>query len=387
MAEPAARAPLPAACEVAVVGAGPVGLLLGAELHRRGVDAAVLERRADAGGGGTRAIGVHAPVLAALEACGATERMLASAVRVRRGEARSGDRVLGTVRFDRLDARFPFVATLPQSATEGAVAHGAPAPLRGTTVTAVSRDGGRMRVRTDRGDIRARVVVLAGGAASRALAYRADAVAAHEYRDRYLMTDAVVRDDDPTAVVRLGRLGVLESFPLPGGARRFVAWDRAPGEAEPEARLARLRAALVAHGLPDAAERVVAASGFRVRRVVAPGMRRDGLVVIGDAAHEISPIGGQGMNLGLLDAVTLAPIVAAWVQRGEAPDAALATWERRRLASARTSAAIATLNTTLGRPLGAGGDAVRRGALGMLLGSPAARLFAHAYAMGLDRDA
>jgi 2-polyprenyl-6-methoxyphenol hydroxylase-like FAD-dependent oxidoreductase len=74
--------------DVVVVGAGPVGTLLAAELTRLGVEVDLLERRSDAGEG-TRAIGVHAPVLAALEASGATERLLAEAVRVSRGEARS----------------------------------------------------------------------------------------------------------------------------------------------------------------------------------------------------------------------------------------------------------------------------------------------------------
>ena len=53
--------------EVLIVGAGPVGIMLGAELTRRGVEAVVLERRT-AVGAASRAIGLHAPVLAALRA-------------------------------------------------------------------------------------------------------------------------------------------------------------------------------------------------------------------------------------------------------------------------------------------------------------------------------
>ncbi|MEN2738793.1 NAD(P)/FAD-dependent oxidoreductase [Microbacterium sp. X-17] len=380
------EAPLPKQAEVVVIGAGPVGLLLGAELHRRGIDALVVERRETAAAG-TRAIGVHAPALRALEPSGAAERLLAAAVRVQRGEARAGTRVLGTIRFDRLDTRFPFVATVPQAETEAAVSHGAPQPRRGTTVLGVAPHGDRMLVRTDRGDVLARIAVLAGGAAARGLAYRTGAIGVREYRDRYLMTDAAVGDEDPTAIVRLGRHGVLESFPLPGGGRRFVAWDPAPEDADPAHRRERLRAAIAAHGLDREAAHVASATGFRVRRAVAPRLRRGALLVIGDAAHEISPIGGQGMNLGILDAATLAPILAEWVRRGRAPEAALATWERRRVTSARRAAAIATLNTALGRPLGAAGDAGRRRALRILLAPPGARLFAHAYAMGFDRDA
>ncbi len=159
--------------DVIVVGAGPVGSLLAAELARRGVDVDLLERRARPGDG-TRAIGVHAPVLAALEASGATERLLASAVRVARGEARSDGRALGTVRFDRLRRRFPFVAALPQATTEEALAVGAPEPRRGATVTGVKPGADGIRVSLGEGEtLSAPIVVVAGGWRARELVYRA----------------------------------------------------------------------------------------------------------------------------------------------------------------------------------------------------------------------
>ncbi|WP_282838262.1 FAD-dependent oxidoreductase, partial [Microbacterium flavum] len=72
--------------DVLIVGAGPVGVLLGAELARLGVPTVMLERRAEPGGG-SRAVGVHGAALAAMEASGATGRLLAGARRVRGGEA------------------------------------------------------------------------------------------------------------------------------------------------------------------------------------------------------------------------------------------------------------------------------------------------------------
>src|SRR5690606_28810506 len=110
----------------------------------RGLETTLLERR-ETTGESSRAIGLHAPVLAALEPGGATERILAGAVRVTSGECRRDGRLLGTVRFDRLAARFPFVATLPQPATEAALGAGAPAAVRGVTVTSVRPDGDRVR--------------------------------------------------------------------------------------------------------------------------------------------------------------------------------------------------------------------------------------------------
>jgi 2-polyprenyl-6-methoxyphenol hydroxylase-like FAD-dependent oxidoreductase len=373
--------------EVIVVGAGPVGTLLAAELSRHHVDVTLLERRAGPGDG-TRAIGVHAPVLAALEASGTTERLLAGAVRVSRGDARSDGRALGVVRFDRLNRRFPFVAALPQAATEEALAGGAPEPRRGATVTSVTPRAGSIRLALqDDEPMTAPIVVVAGGWRARALVYRPGGLHVRPYDDRYLMADVASERDRDLAVVNIDRAGVLESFPLPGGRRRFVAWDVDPSDASAPGRAARLRSALRARGEDAAAQRVATATAFEVRRAVAPGLRRGGLFAIGDTAHEVSPIGGQGMNLGLLDAATLAPLLAAWVRTGRAPEAELARWERRRLASARTAARLAALNTSLGRPLGGTAHAVRRAGLRVALLPPGARLLAHAYAMGFDRDA
>lgn len=372
--------------EVIVIGAGPVGLLLAAQLSRRGVAVEILEQRPDAGHG-SRAIGLHAPVLAALEDSGLTEELLEHALKVRRGEARSGRRVLGTVRFDQLSTRFPFVATLPQAATEQVLSRAAPAPQRGTTVTTLRPrpNTGQVEVSTSSGVggaglRRAPLVVLAGGARSRGLVYRDPE--AHSYPDRYLMSDVEVTDhpDAETAVVHLDGSGVLESFPLPGSQRRFVAWDRPGASTDPAHRDVRMERALLARGETPAGP----ATGFGVRRFVAPAMRNGRLFVIGDAAHEVSPIGGQGMNLGLLDAATLAPLLADWTRTGTPPEEELQQWERARIGSARRAAELAALNTRLGRPTSGPLDTVRRSGLRLALGPGARRLFAHAYAMGFD---
>lgn len=378
--------------DVTVVGAGPVGMLLAGELTRRGIDVEVLERRPGAGEG-TRAIGVHAPVLAALEASGVTERLLADAVRVGRGEARSRGRLLGVVRFDRVATRFPFVATLPQSATEAVLAADAPEPRRGVNVMTVLPGPHGVRVRAGVGgrpiELESRIVVVAAGAGGRGLVYRPAAARPREYRDRYLMTDAAAgaRAEPEVAIVHLDPDGVLESFPLPGGARRFVAWDDPGADPDPAARARRLRAALERRGETAAADAVEQATAFGVRRFVAPRLRNGRVLAIGDAAHEVSPIGGQGMNLGLLDAVTLAPLLAAWIRSDEAPEADLRRWEERRVRSATAAARLAWANTALGRPLPAALDRARRATMRAMLAPPADRLFAHAYAMGFDADA
>lgn len=93
------------------------------------------------------------------------------------------------------------------------------------------------------------------------------------------------------------------------------------------------------------------------------------------------------MNLGLLDAVTLAPLLASWVRTAVPPEAELTQWQRDRVGSARRAASLAALNTRLGRPASSGVDAVRRSGLRLMLGPGCGRLFARAYAMGFDTHA
>ena len=182
----------------------------------------------------------------------------------------AGGRPLGVVRFDALAARFPFVATLPQAATESALGADAPEPLRGARVMAViPRDTGVVVRAAHLGrviEFESGIVVVAGGGGARDLVYRPGRVRVREYRDRYLMADvaAAGRPDDEVAVVNLDPAGVLESFPLPGGRRRFVAWDAPGADDEADARAERLRVALARRGEEAAAER--RAGGDVVRR-------------------------------------------------------------------------------------------------------------------------
>lgn len=403
--------------EVIVVGAGPTGLLLAALLADAGVDVAVWEARRETSPG-SRAIGIHPPVLAALEASGITERILAHAARVTTGVARAGGRTLGVVRFDRLSSRFGFVATAPQAHTEAALAGMTPVRRgrrvrsvrdRGTHVDVLADEAGRVSVST------ARIVVLASGAGGRALAPAPMAVHAHTYPDRYLMADV----DDPsgrfadTAVITLDAAGVVESFPLPGALGDSGTGASGPpvlgtGASGTGATMRRRLVARIAdsdhrHGDPAGvlAHAVDARTGeeelagaiadspvssFGIRRVLARRMRVGRVVAIGDLAHEVSPIGGQGMNLGLLDAATLAPVLVRWLAAG-VPGAGLARWERDRLASARTAARLAGLNTALGRPRGTVGQALASAALGVALRPPLGTIPTRAYAMGFDRSA
>lgn len=127
----------------------------------------------------------------------------------------------------------------------------------------------------------------------------------------------------------------------PGSARRIVAWDDVALSAEIERRShSILGKVTVEPGRGMFPLAVETARRFGARRVA----------LIGEAAHVIPPIGAQGLNLGLRDAVQIAELVAAAHRAGEdiGSETLLARYDRLRRADvASRTAAVDLLNRSL----------------------------------------
>ncbi|WP_395245118.1 FAD-dependent oxidoreductase [Agromyces sp. MMS24-K17] len=385
--------------DVAVVGGGAVGLLLACLLARRGVDVVVLERR-DAPAGRTRAIGIHPPGLAALDAAGVGAEVRRLAVPIRDGVVACRGRVLGRLAFTGEPVR-----SLPQRETEALLearlARLAPGALhRDAEVVGVRERGPVVEVElaadraADRAEDRAgsgsrvvaRYVVGADGVRSRVREAAGIGWAARPGRAEYVMGDADDTMAAPaTALLYFEPAGVVESFPLPGGRRRWVAWLRR-----------RPAVPLTAHGLATiVAARTGASvdlagaaepSTFTAQQHLADRFAAGRIALVGDAAHEVSPIGGQGMNLGWLDALELDRVLARVLAADDAraadagPDP-FGGYARVRRRAAGRAIRQAWFNMTMGGA--ASGARLRaRNALVRVLGvPPVRRLLASAFTM------
>ncbi|WP_169799910.1 FAD-dependent oxidoreductase [Herbiconiux solani] len=386
--------------DVAVVGAGPVGVFLATALALRGLDVVLLERRVGERRH-SRAIGIHPPSLAALERLGVLDEILRRGMRVDRGVLRIDGQDAAALEFARVPERHPFVITLPQVETERILRARldalAPGALReGFTVGRIEALPGRVRLHAVAGPsaVDARLVVGADGPLGVVRRAAGLGGTSRAYRHRYVMGDvADETDDGATAVLHLNPDGIVESFPLPGGVRRWVTHlpeqheqhgtcgssHRRAAEDDDGARAAARLADLVdaRTGIRIDPATTTMTSEFGVRRAAASGMARGRMLLVGDAAHEVSPIGGQGMNLGWLDADELAEIVPEVLRSGRREP--LVAWQRRRLASAARAARMAEFNMAMGSPCGPLAFAARRlvvaGASGPLLAGRLARAF------------
>jgi 2-polyprenyl-6-methoxyphenol hydroxylase-like FAD-dependent oxidoreductase len=108
---------LPISTDVLIVGAGPSGLTLAAELIRRGVDPVIVDRQ-PTGANTSRACVVHARTMEVLESLGVTTDLLAQGVKVPIFRVRDRDHALITVDFSEIASAFAFTLMIPQDKVE-----------------------------------------------------------------------------------------------------------------------------------------------------------------------------------------------------------------------------------------------------------------------------
>ncbi|WP_309244206.1 FAD-dependent monooxygenase [Micromonospora parastrephiae] len=196
-------------------------------------------------------------------------------------------------------------------------------------LTGLSRTADGVRAQVDGAELRARYVVGADGLHSTVRQAAGIGFTGPSDEESFVLADVRVHSVLPRdeAALFLARPGPLVWAPLPDGVVRIVAAvPTAP--AEPDA--AYLQALLDERGparRPDRVTEVLWGSRFRVRHRIADTFRAGSVLLAGDAGHVHSPAGGQGMNLGICDAVALGTAVADVLDGG--PETALDEYNAR----------------------------------------------------------
>jgi 2-polyprenyl-6-methoxyphenol hydroxylase-like FAD-dependent oxidoreductase len=306
--------------DVLIVGAGPTGLTLAASLLLKGVDVALVDRQAEAANT-SRAAGVNARTLEVLERIDVTRRLVKEGIEAPRFAIRDGAKSLLSIDFSGLQTAYPFTLLIPQSTTErlllDRVRELGGDVIRPKVLDTVVQDATGVTATFADGDtIRARYVVGADGMHSTVREQAGIGFSGGAYEHSFVLADAQLSGDAPTDEVRLfwASEGLTVVAPLPNGDFRIVApVDDAPEVPSPEF----VQQILDARGPGGITVTGVAwGSRFRIHHRVADTYRAGRMLIAGDAAHVHSPAGGQGMNLGIQDAVVLADALAAVLDGG-----------------------------------------------------------------------
>lgn len=344
--------------DVTVVGAGLVGTALALGCARAELRVALITEAAPAPAPrhwDERIYAISPGSRALLESLGVWQRLDPSRIQpVRRMEI-FGDRSLGRLAFDAVAAGASELASIVES---GAMAHAlwaclledgrceARVPARPAGLVVVP---GHARLRLEDGtDLDSALVVGADGRDSWVRTVAGIEAPGRDYPQR-----AVVANFDcgiphrGTARQWFREDGVLALLPLPGN-RVSMVWSASEDVAQEllsashEALAARVAAA--ANSLAGELSVITPARGFALRACLARRVVQPRIALVGDAAHHVHPLAGQGVNLGFRDASTLARVLA---ERGPQRDCG-ALPLLRRYERARREDALATLAVTDG---------------------------------------
>ncbi|MFE1173251.1 FAD-dependent monooxygenase [Streptomyces sp. NPDC058773] len=333
--------------DVIVVGAGPVGLWLAAELRLHGVSVLVLEK-AVARDPRSRAVGMQAGTLDTFATRGVAERFIEHGTPAPTGHFGAAGTRLD---FRRVGAVHPFSLALGQYVTEQlleerATSMGAEV-RRGQELISLTQDGEGVDlvVRADgwQGTLRAGWVVGCDGTRSIVRAAAGIDFPGSGATLTGWLADVALENPPEEPLMARGPAGVVLSAPLDNGLYRIAGVSTATmhrGAGEPltleEAR-AQTRA-VVGHDLGMHAPQWLSRYGNATRQ--AATYRSGRVLLAGDAAHMFFPAGGQGMNVGIQDATNLGWKLAAAV-RGRASATLLDSYDTER----RPAAAAVMENT------------------------------------------
>ncbi|WP_027644462.1 FAD-dependent monooxygenase [Salinispora oceanensis] len=328
--------------QVLIVGAGPTGLVLAAQLNRLGVDTRIIDKHASPLAL-TKSAALHARTLEHLRDLGVADRILAEGQRVDVLTLRTSHRDRLSVDFRVLDdTAYPHLVDIPQYRTEQILIdhltrHGVPLHRSTTLVGLTSTDSGvTATLTTPDGDtetVTPQWVVGCDGAHSTVRDLLGIDFDGTTYSDPWVLCDAVVDWPLPRNEMTFSSdgSGIYGVFPLPGRRRFRLAYTQtidATGRLVPPTHHD-AQAALARTGIPATIESTDQFWTFNLARKQATSYRRGRVFLAGDAAHVHTPFGGQGLNLGVADAINLgwklAAVIAGW-----APTALLDSYQAER---------------------------------------------------------
>ncbi|BCH24163.1 FAD-dependent oxidoreductase [Mesorhizobium sp. L-8-3] len=377
--------------DVVIVGAGPVGLWLACELRLAGVDVALLDRR-DEPARQSRALTIHGRTLEVFALRGLEARFLASGRPIPTGHYGVLDTRLD---FSPFRSRYPFTLFIPQATTEAMLEERARELgvdiMRGWTAESIDDTGADVIVSAEgkEGRIRLAASYVVGADGARSIVRRETGIPFEGYpaTQTLVLGDVVLGELLPRPVISsVNARGCAMIAPLGDGIHHRIVLldpDRSAVAQNEPLTLGELQASTrKILGSDFGAADAIWLSRFTDETRLARTYRKGRVLLAGDAAHIHMPAGGQGMNVGIQDAMNLGWKLAA-VVKGSAPESLLDSYEGERRPVGERLYANTLSQTALVSAFGPSGQALRA-TMETLLKIPAVNRFLAGELSGFD---
>jgi 2-polyprenyl-6-methoxyphenol hydroxylase-like FAD-dependent oxidoreductase len=334
--------------EVLIIGAGPTGLVLALWLTRLGVRLRIIDKTAEPGTT-SRALAVQARTLELYGQMGLAEAVIERGRKTMAVNLWVAGKKTAHAVFGEMGAGlspFPYALIFPQDEHErlliDRLAEQGVQVERQTELQGFEEASGRVLARLKRLDAaletcEASYIAGCDGAHSTVRTAIGTGFPGGVYAHLFYVADVEASGATMNGElhVALDRTDFLAVFPLKGkGRARLIGTVREEAEQQHENLSWNDVSKRVIGWIRIDVERVNWFSTYHVHHRVADHFRKGRAFLLGDAAHIHSPVGGQGMNTGIGDAVNLAWKLAA-VLRGRADGSLLDTYEPERIAFAR----------------------------------------------------
>ncbi len=345
---------------VLIVGAGPTGLTAALNLTQQGVDCIILDQRPEPTKT-SNALAIQPRTLENLEKLGIMEDLLSHGHQINGLIFHSQNEQIGQISLSHLPTKYPFVLALPQSETEKVLSDKLASHhiqvLRGTELVDFQQLNDQVQVTCKNKveetiQIKAKWMLGCDGAHSRVREKLEIPFVGKDLSQHFIMAD-IPRNENyklSNDYVNgfLSAIGVMLIIPLKSFYRIIidVSGNKELSQMKnPSLNLFQeLSQKLCPYSL--GLENELWSSGFGIHEHVVGTYNKGNVFLLGDAAHEHSPMGGQGMNTGIQDAINLSWKLAL-VEKNQLKREALTSYQAERLPVAKNVVSKTTMLTNM----------------------------------------